>query len=40
MLRCLFLWNGDLVGIFGCFRFFLFLGVDGGGGGFDVVEVA
>ena len=36
----MYLRNGDSVRIFGFFRFFLFLGVDGGGGGVGVVEVA
>ena len=34
------LWNSDLVGIFGFFRFFLFLGVNGRSEGVAVVEVA
>ena len=33
-------WKCDLVRIFGFFRYFLFLGVDGGGLGVGMVEVA
>ena len=38
--RYVSLWNSDLVGIFGFFRFLLFLGFNGRSRGVAVVEVA